>query len=99
MSFWRTWLYHRDFPKGKIFDFETEDEANETLAAGWKDSPGKIDEPVLQVEEVAIVEPITVEIAAKEEVAVVKTTTEKPVAPPKKPRAPGRPFKKVKGGK
>ena len=49
MSFWRTWLYHRDFPKGKV--------------------------------------------------VAVKSTTEKPVAPPKKPRAPGRPFKKVKGGK
>ena len=84
MSFWRTWLYHRDYPKGKIFDFETEGEANETLALGWKDSPGKIEEPVPQVEEKAVV------------ATPVDTPT---VTPPKKPRAPGRPFKKVKGGK
>jgi hypothetical protein len=76
MAFGRTWLYHRDFIKGKIF--ETEEDVDNALATGWKDSPGKVDEYVPQVEEQAV---------------------DKSAVVPKKKRAPGRPSKKVKGGK
>ncbi len=83
MAFGRTFLYHKTCPDGKIFD--QEDDCLDHLKAGWVDSPGKIDDSFpLETSPEPIQE---VEVEKKQE--FIK-------APPKKP---GRPPKKIKGGK
>jgi hypothetical protein len=84
MAFGRTCLYHRDFPKGKIFT--DEDELNKAVAkGGWKEAPWLVGEPVPQVVEEKVIGDAPVCFPM--------------VDPPKKPRVPGRPSKKFKGGK
>lgn len=34
------WMYHKDFPEGKIV--RTEDELEELEVTGWEDHPGKV---------------------------------------------------------
>ena len=83
MAFGRTFLYHRDYPTGRIFT--DEDEFKDAMKTGqWVEAPWLVKEVAPQVEEKAVVE----------------TSVDTPdVIPPKKTRAPGRPSKKVKGGK
>ena len=83
MAFGRTFLYHQDYPAGRIFT--DEDEFKDAMKTGqWVEAPWLVKETVPQVEEKAVVE------------TSVDTHY---VAPPEKKRAPGRPSKKVKGGK
>jgi len=36
------WLYHKDYPEGKIFEDITEEEAKRLDAEGWVDTPAKL---------------------------------------------------------
>lgn len=59
MSFSRTFLYHRDYPKGIIF--ENEDEYKAALASGAVEAPWLVNgekEPEKEKEEPATTEPL-----------------------------------------
>lgn len=83
MAFGPARLYHRDNRAGKVFTDEVD--YLEHLSNGWVDFPTKIKEPVA--------------VVAAPEAAPVPLPDKPADIPMAKTKKPGRPAKKVKGGK